>query len=82
MRNDALKQLEHITTEAEYEAAMARIRALQRALFQAGSDSSGWSPKALALSEEIDRYVVLVQRYWDAFDATADAALRPAKAAW
>lgn len=75
----------HITTEAEYEATLARIRALQQALFQAGSGSSGWSPKALALSEEIDRYVVLVQRYWDAFEPSgleSEIEMRPAKAAW
>ena len=59
-------QLTRITTDAEYAAALGRIRRLQQALLHAVMEHEGSSAQALALSEEIDSYVVMVQRYWDA----------------
>lgn len=70
-----------IASAAEYESTLARIRSLQQALCHATLAPEGWSARALALSEEIDGYVVMVQRYWDGL-SDSDVAACSAKASW
>ena len=70
-----------ITNAAEYESTLARIRSLQQALCHATLAPEGWSARALALSQEIDGYVVMVQRYWDGLSDIEDAPCS-AKASW
>ena len=70
-----------IANAAECESTLARIRSLQRALRRATLEPGGWSTRALALSEEIDACVVMVQRYWDGVSGS-DASASLAKAAW
>ena len=73
-----------IANAAECESTLARIRSLQQELCHATLEPEGWSARALALSEEIDGYVVMVQRYWDgvADDDDDEAASCSAKASW
>jgi hypothetical protein len=48
----------------EYEDALDRIRSLQQALALAVLQTGEWSRDSLRLSQQIDHYVVLVQRHW------------------
>ncbi len=70
-----------IANAAECESTLARIRSLQQALCRVTLEPGGWSARALALSEEIDACVVMVQRYWDGVSGS-DVGACAAKAAW
>jgi hypothetical protein len=70
-----------IANAMEYELTLARIRRLQQELCHATLEPGGWSARALALSQEIDGYVVMVQRYWDGL-SDDDAVPCSAKASW
>ena len=54
-----------IRTHEEYEATLVRIRHLQDRLRRLASHGGNMAPEVLALSQEIDDYIVSIQRYWD-----------------
>lgn len=77
-----------LDTRSEYEEALNRIRNLQQALALAVFQSGEWSRDSLRLSQQIDHYVVLVQRYWDGHPENTPSRVcvsdgtRRANAAW
>lgn len=53
-----------IETAHEYETTLARVRQLQERLSRLAHRRGIRSPEVLALSQEIDRYIVSIHRYW------------------
>jgi hypothetical protein len=62
-----------IRTPEEYEATLVRIRHLQDRLRRLASRGGNLAPDVLALSQEIDDYIVSIQRYWDEEERAGEA---------
>lgn len=53
-----------INTAQEYDAALMHIRRLQDQLRAVAAKTGTLSPEVLALSQNIDEYVVAIHHYW------------------
>ena len=60
-----------IVSVTQYDSTLARIRMLQERLRRLALAEGNLDPAVLALSQEIDRCVVSVQRYWAERDQEA-----------
>jgi hypothetical protein len=58
--------MKQFKTATEYHHAIERIRLLQSALATLAKIKGNLDPDVLAVSQEIDRYIVCVQQYWQA----------------
>lgn len=56
--------MNNLHSAAEYHHAIDRIRLLQNALATLAKIKGNLDPDVLAISQEIDRYIVCVQEYW------------------
>lgn len=48
----------------EYLSAMQQIKDLQMKLWRAATQKGNLDPDVIALSQEIDDYILVVQQYW------------------
>lgn len=54
----------HLRSMSEYRRAIKRIRLLQDELSDLAKTMGNLDPNVLAVSQEIDEYIVAVQQYW------------------
>jgi hypothetical protein len=62
-----------IRTREEYECTLAHIRQMQERLRQLALKGGNLAPDVLSLSQEIDDYIVSIQRYWEGLEAAGQA---------
>ncbi len=53
-----------IHTVGEYRSSMDRIKDLKHRMWMLASQKGNLHPDVIRISQEIDEYIVLVQRYW------------------
>lgn len=53
-----------IETTAEYRQRIDQIRRLKNRLWILASQRGNLDPEVIRISQEIDEYIVLVQRFW------------------
>ena len=53
-----------IHTVSEYRSSIDRIKVLKHRMWMLASQKGNLHPDVIRISQEIDEYIVLVQRYW------------------
>lgn len=56
--------MKSLTSHAEYLSAIEDIHTLKLNLFTLASTKGNLDPEVIELSQYIDEYIVMVQRYW------------------
>lgn len=57
-----------IRTLAEYRRAMDQIKRLKHRMWVLATQLGNLDPEVIQISQEIDEYIVCVQRYWQRHD--------------
>ncbi len=56
--------LASLRSRADYRLAIEEIRTLQRIMGVLATQKGNVHPEVVALSQQLDEYIVLIQRYW------------------
>jgi hypothetical protein len=56
-----------IASMAEYHLRIDQIRGLKNRLWVLASQRGNLDPEVIRISQEIDEYIVLVQRFWQSY---------------
>jgi hypothetical protein len=51
-------------SQSDYVQTMAQVRTLRAELFRLAEKKGNLDPEVLALSQVIDRYIVVIQKHW------------------